>query len=115
MAQDKRLRLKEPCRDILGEMKDGDETYSDVICRILPEADDDTILYKAPRTSLPVDERAYDKAMALADDGVPVREVIEHAILVQAHHTAGEEIPFDRVYNRGPQAETTEDTRESDA
>lgn len=115
MAHDKRLRVRQSCRAILDEDKADGETYSDVLVRILPDPDPDHRLYKDDRTSLPVNQEAYDRAMALADDGVPVREVIEHAILVYKYRTAGEAVPFDRVFNCGnPSDESDDDAHRAD-
>lgn len=101
MTHNKRLRVRESCRDLLEAEKMDGETYSDVLVRILPEPTPDNRLRKGRRTSLPVNREAYDRTMALAEDGVPVREVIEHAILVYKYRTAGEAVPFDHVFNCG--------------
>lgn len=76
---DKRLRVRKSNREELRKMKEDGETFSDVLLRILPEdpGPEDRLHDEEEWVALAVNEDAYDRAMNMTGEDVPVGRVIE--------------------------------------
>lgn len=102
---DERLRVHETTRRELRDMRrDGSETYSDVLNRILPESvSDDAILKdEGEMVVIPVTKEVHKRANTLAGDGVSVGRVVDFYLLKQkVERTLPADKLLEEVYNRG--------------
>jgi hypothetical protein len=97
-----RLRITKASRRRLKELQRPDEnSYSDVLERILPE-EEAAQLRKAEKASIAVTPEIRDRVFALAEEGVPAHRVVEYYL--HRHEVekvvAADEL-LDRLYNRG--------------
>lgn len=103
---DDRLRVKKSSRKQLREAKRPDEqTYSDVLIRILPK-DEDRKLQPEEKTAIPVTEEVSQKVESLAGENVPAYRVVEYYLHRYEVQNADELL--DQLYNMGTDEETGE-------
>jgi hypothetical protein len=103
MSKD-RLRITKSSRKRLKELqRPGEQTYSDVLDRILPqEAEIDGQLQKAEKASISVTPEIRDRVFALAEEGVPAHRVVEYYLYRhEVEQVVAADELLDQLYNRG--------------
>ena len=98
---DERVRVTESSRSRLNELKQGGQTHSDVLDRILPEEADER-LENEEKVSIGVTPEIHDRIFALAGDGVPAYRVVEYYLYrEQMKQVVSADELLDTLYNRG--------------
>lgn len=96
-----RVRVTKSSRSRLNAMKEDNETYSDVLGRVLPEEVDERI-ESEEKVSIAVNPEIRDRIFAHAGDGVSAYRVVEYYLYRERMKQAvvADEL-LDSLYNRG--------------
>lgn len=96
-----RVRVTKSSRSRLNVMKEGDETYSDVLGRVLPKEVDERI-ESEEKVSIAVNPEIHDRIFAFAGDGVSAYRVVEYYLYREKmkQAVAANDL-LDSLYNRG--------------